>query len=157
MLSVRIAQFPDDLEPVKKLFREYADSLDIDLEFQDFETELASLPGKYASPEGCVLLAWHDGQAVGCIALRPIDSDTCEMKRLYVRPGRRSLQLGRKLVQQLCDEARGMGYRKMCLDTIPSMASAVRLYQSFGFKPIAPYIFNPLEGAMFLGLDLTVA
>ena len=157
MISIRRAHFPDDLNTVKILFREYADSLDIDLEFQDFETELATLPGKYAEPQGCVLLAWHADQAVGCIAFRPIDHETCEMKRLYVKPENRSLQAGRQLISNLCDEARKTGYRRMFLDTIPSMASAIRLYTSFGFKPVAPYIYNPLEGVMFLGLDLTSA
>ena len=155
MITIKPAAFPDDLSVVKKLFREYADSLDIDLGFQDFEAELASLPGKYEAPRGCVLLARNGDEVVGCIALRPVDAETCEMKRLYVNPASRSLQLGRKLVERLCEEARKMGYRMICLDTIPSMASAIRLYTSFGFKPVAPYVFNPLKGAMFLGLDLT--
>lgn len=157
MITIKSALFPDNLSEVKGMFREYANSLDVDLDFQDFEVELSGLPGKYAEPSGIVLLARSEQEVVGCIALRMIDSDICEMKRLYVKPQVRSKKVGRLLVEQLCAEARKLGYQKMYLDTIPSMSSAVRLYTSLGFKPIKPYIYNPLAGAMFLGLDLNLS
>lgn len=154
MIEIRPADLAADLPVVRRLFREYADGLGIDLCFQDFKTELATLPGKYAPPAGRLMLAWIGGEAVGCVALRPIDEGVCEMKRLYVRPAARGKQLGRQLAQRICDEAREAGYRRICLDTLPSMSAAVRLYSELGFKPAAPYVFNPIEGAIFLGLEL---
>ena len=154
MIDIHPAEFPRDLAAVRALFREYQQGLGIDLCFQDFETELATLPGKYAPPAGRLLLAWDGERAVGCAALRSLDADACEMKRLYVRPSARGRQLGRRLAQRICDEARAIGYRRICLDTLPSMAAARALYGSLGFWPIAPYVFNPLEGAIFLGREL---
>ncbi len=154
MIEIRPADLPLHLPLVRQLFREYADGLGIDLCFQDFEAELAGLPGKYAPPRGRLLLAWNAADAAGCVALRPIDDDRCEMKRLFVQPGLRGEQLGRGLAERICAEARDAGYRRMCLDTLPTMSSAVRLYESLGFKPVAPYVFNPIEGAIFLALDL---
>ena len=139
---------------MRALFREYQQGLAIDLCFQDFETEVATLPGKYAPPAGRLLLAWDGEGAVGCAALRPLGAGSCEMKRLYVRPSARGQQLGRRLAQRLCDEARAVGYRCICLDTLPSMAAALALYGALGFRPIAPYVFNPIEGAIFLGRAL---
>jgi len=150
MIAIEPAQFPRDLPVVETLFREYADGLEIDLSFQDFESELAALPGKYAPPAGRLLLAWKGSQALGCVALRPISSDTCEMKRLYVRPAARGEQWGRRLAERICDEARAAGYRRVSLDTLPSMRAAVRLYTSMGFRLVEPYAFNPIPGAMFL-------
>jgi len=152
--EIRPAVFPRELPLVRALFREYADELGIDLCFQGFEEELASLPSKYAPPGGRLLLAFSDGQATGCVALRPIGDSACEMKRLYVRPSARGQHLGRRLAQRICAEARAGGYRRICLDTLPQMGEAVRLYSSLGFRPIEPYIFNPIDGAIFLGLDL---
>lgn len=154
MQRIAKAQFPEDLGIVQTIFREYAEDLGFDLGFQNFDQELASLPGKYCAPKGCLLLAWHEQQVVGCVAFRPIDDHTCEMKRLFVKPGLRSLKLGRQLVESICHQAREQGYRKMLLDTLPSMKAAIKIYESFGFKPVEPYVFNPFEGAMFLGLDL---
>jgi GNAT superfamily N-acetyltransferase len=136
------------------LFRQYAGSLGIDLGFQDFEAEFISLPGKYSPPRGCVLLAWNGDRAVGCVALRPIDGNVCEMKRLYAHPDVREQRVGRRLAERIIQEARTIGYRSMCLDTLPSMSRALRLYSNLGFRPIEPYVFNPIEGAIFLGLDL---
>jgi GNAT superfamily N-acetyltransferase len=136
------------------LFRRYAESLAIDLGFQDFEAELSSLPGKYSPPRGCLLLAWNGDRAVGCVALRPIDDNVCEMKRLYVHPDARAQRVGRRLSERIIQAARAIGYRSMCLDTLPSMSPALRLYADLGFRPIEPYVFNPIEGAIFLGLDL---
>ncbi len=151
MIDIRPAEFPVDQPTVRELFGEYAEGLGIDLTFQDFQTEMVNLPGKYAPPKGLVLLAWKADRPVGCVALRPIDDTRCEMKRLYVRPEMRSLQLGRRLAERICDDARSIGYRQICLDTLPTMTSAIRLYTALGFQPIAPYVFNPIEGAIFLG------
>lgn len=153
-IEIRAAEWPRDTEVVRALFREYAASLGIDLGFQDFEMELATLPGKYAPPAGQLLLAWRGGEAVGCVALRPLDGSACEMKRLYVRPGLRGERLGGRLTASICQEARVAAYARICLDTLPTMTAAIRLYQSLGFRPTAPYVFNPIPGAMFLALAL---
>lgn len=152
--EIHPARLPADLPRIRELFREYADGLGIDLCFQGFEEELATLPGKYAPPGGRLLLAWDGARAVGCVALRPLDGDRCEMKRLYVQLAARGGQLGRRLAQRICEEARAAGYRRICLDTLPSMSAAQRVYATLGFKPIEPYVFNPIDGARFLGLDL---
>lgn len=157
MIDIRPAQLPRELAEVRSLFREYVTGLGIDLEFQDFEAEIAGLPGKYATPRGRLLLAWSETEVVGCVALRPLDETSCEMKRLYVRPQARGEQLGRRLAERICDEARAAGYSKICLDTLPTMASAQKLYQSLGFKSIEPYVFNPIAETKFLALDLTTA
>jgi ribosomal protein S18 acetylase RimI-like enzyme len=154
MIEIRPADVPGDLSAVRALFREYAAGLGIDLCFQDFETELATLPGKYAPPEGRLLLAFDGAEAVGCVALRPVADGVCEMKRLYVRPGVRGQQLGRRLAKQIVHEARDAGYRRICLDTLPTMAAAIGLYSALGFVPIEPYVFNPIDGAIFLGREL---
>ncbi|MCM5569259.1 GNAT family N-acetyltransferase [Burkholderiaceae bacterium FT117] len=154
--AIRAAEFPPDAATVRALFTEYAEGLGVDLCFQGFDEELAGLPGKYARPAGCVLLAWSGREAVGCVAMRPIDASRCEMKRLYVRPGARG-GLGRQLVERVCAEARAAGYRQICLDTLPSMVAAARLYESMGFAPIDPYVFNPVAGVRFLGLELMQA
>jgi ribosomal protein S18 acetylase RimI-like enzyme len=159
MIHLHTARFPEQLEVVRSIFREYAQSLGIDLGFQQFDDELAGLPGKFAAPRGRVLLASNDahddGGIVGCVAMRPIGDTTCEMKRLYVRPAGRGLHVGRQLATQICATAREAGYRRMRLDTLPSMHAALRLYASLGFEPIDTYVFNPIPGAIFLGCDLT--
>ncbi len=152
MIEIRSAG--SDLAQVRQLCREYAQSLDIDLCFQNFEEELAALPGKYAPPQGRLLLAWDGDLVLGCVALRPIDAETCEMKRLYVKPQARGEHLGRQLAERICHEARKAGYRRICLDTLSTMATAIQLYESLGFKEIGPYVFNPVDGAIFLGLEL---
>jgi GNAT superfamily N-acetyltransferase len=144
----------ETVQTARELLREYQVELGVDLSFQGFESELAGLPGEYAPPRGCFLLARCDGAVAGCVGLRPVSPDECEMKRLYVRPAFRAAGVGRVLVERLIDEARAMGYRRMCLDTLPTMAKAQRLYESFGFSDIAPYRHNPIEGTRFLGLDL---
>ncbi|MFP5462735.1 MAG: GNAT family N-acetyltransferase [Gammaproteobacteria bacterium] len=151
-IRIRLARFPRDAERVRGLFGEYADSLGVDLCFQGFEDELAGLPGKYAAPGGCVLLAWAGSEPVGCVALRPVDAERAEMKRLYLRPAARGLGVGRQLVERICERARGAGYRWVCLDTLPGMTAAAQLYRSMGFVAIEPYVFNPIPGAMFMGL-----
>jgi len=149
------ARFPEHLEIVRDIFREYAQNLGVDLCFQNFESELESLPGKYATPLGCILLAWSEGQALGCVALRSAGGSAGEMKRLYVRPAGRGLGLGVQLATAICARAKTVGYQKICLDTLPSMKAALHIYAAIGFQPIPAYVFNPVEGAMYLGLDLT--
>lgn len=152
--EIRFAAFPQDLPVVGALFRAYAESLQIDLGFQDFDAELAGLPGKYAPPDGRLLLAWQGASPVGCVALRRINDVSCEMKRLYVRPEMQGRQFGRKLAERICEEAREAGYAKICLDTLSSMTPAVTLYTSMGFTPIAPYVYNPIPDVVFLGRTL---
>lgn len=152
--AIRPALLPQDLGTVRALFREYAAGLGIDLGFQGFEEELATLPGRYAPPEGRLLLAWTDDEAVGCIALRPLAERNCEMKRLYVRPGARGRQLGRRLAERVCQEARDAGYARICLDTLATMHSAQALYRSLGFREIGAYVFNPVPGSRFFARDL---
>ena len=153
-IVIRPADPGHDLDTVRVLFRAYADALGIDLGFQDFEQELATLPGKYAPPRGRLLLAWREDMALGCVALRPIDAQRSEMKRLYVRPEARGTGLGRTLAVRICIEAREAGYRQICLDTLQTMTAARAVYEALGFKPTEPYVYNPLPGAMFLALDL---
>jgi GNAT superfamily N-acetyltransferase len=140
-----------DLDEIRLMLREYAAWLEVDLCFQNFEQELAGLPGEYAPPRGRLLIA--DGAS--CVALRAIDAETCEMKRLYVRPEHRGSGLGRQLIAAIIEEARGIGYRRMRLDTMPKMDSAQRLYASFGFRDIEAYRYNPEPGARFLELLLS--
>ena len=141
---------PEDMAAVRSLFTEYAGSLGIDLSFQGFDGELEGLPGRYSPPEGTLLIAERDGEPCGCIALRRIDARACEMKRLYVRPACRGLGIGRELVRRLLEEAGARGYGCMRLDTLPSMRSAIAMYRSFGFLETAPYVYNPVEGALFM-------
>jgi putative acetyltransferase len=137
------------------LFREYADAMPgIDLCFQNFETELHELPGAYAPPRGRLLLAFADEELAGCVALRPRDAETCEMKRLYVRRGFRGRRVGLELAQTIIREAREVGYKRMLLDTLPIMGDAIKLYRSLGFKEIEPYYHNPVAGALFMELEL---
>ena len=142
------------IEEIRKLFLEYARSLEIDLDFQDFETELNTLPGKYQPPDGALILALVEGREAGCIALRKISKDICEMKRLYVRDEYRGLGLGKKLVGMIIDEAMNNNYQYMRLDTLPTMKSAQSLYLSFGFYDIEPYVYNPIQGTRFMELKL---
>jgi ribosomal protein S18 acetylase RimI-like enzyme len=154
MTDIRPAELPHDLDRVRSLFREYAESLGIDLEFQHFQSELETLPGRYQPPQGQILLAWRGRAAVGCVALRPLEGSSCEMKRLYVRPDARGEQLGRQLAERVCQAARAAGYSRICLDTLPSMGPALELYKRLGFKPIERYTYNPVPDAMLLALDL---
>ena len=152
--TIAAARLPDDLAEVRALFEEYAGSLGFDLEFQHFRDELAALPADYAEPAGALLLARDAGAVAGCVALRPIDVQTCEMKRLYIRPAWRGRGIGRLLAEAIIAQARQRGYRAMRLDTIPSMTGAIALYRSLGFADIAPYRHNPIAGAVFLELAL---
>jgi ribosomal protein S18 acetylase RimI-like enzyme len=142
------------LDDVRELFAEYAASLRFSLDFQDFDRELAELPGDYSPPPGALIVAYVDGRAAGCVALRAFDSGACEMKRLFVRPGNRRLGLGRKLAESVVAAARERGYPRMRLDTVPGMEAAQALYEDLGFVEIAPYRPNPIAGARFLELTL---
>jgi putative acetyltransferase len=139
-----------DLVEARALFREYADSLPFSLEFQDFERELAQLPGPYAPPRGALLLV----RGAGCVGLRPLDGSTCEMKRLYVRPSARGRGIGRLLAEAVIAEGRRLGYARMRLDSTPGMESAQALYARLGFREIPAYRANPIPGTRFLELEL---
>lgn len=154
MIQITTAEFPQQLETVRAIFREYAGSLDVDLCFQNFESELAGLPGKFAAPRGRVLLAYNREELIGCVAMRPLDDTTCEMKRLYVRPSGRGLRAGRQLATRICDIAREAGYHRIRLDSLPTMQAALDLYASLGFAPIPAYVFNPIAGAVYLERNL---
>jgi len=151
---------PELLAATREIFREYAQSLDVDLCFQNFEQELAGLPGDYAAPAGCLLLAFVDSALAGCGALRALsDADyanACEMKRLFVRPAFRRFGLGRVLAQALLDEAQRAGYSEVLLDTLDDMEAARGLYASLGFEEIPPYYYNPIPGAHYLKATLGV-
>lgn len=142
------------LEEVKDLFLEYAQSLNVDLCFQNFEEELNTLPGKYGPPDGVLILALIDDKAAGCVALRKISEDICEMKRLYVRDSYRGFGIGRKLVNTIIENAIKLNYKYMRLDTLPTMKEAQSLYTSMGFYDIEPYVYNPIEGARYMELRL---
>lgn len=149
---------PAALASTREIFREYAQGLGVDLCFQNFETELAGLPGDYAAPGGALLLAYIDDELAGCGAFRPlVDTDyanACEMKRLYVRRAFRRFGLGRIIAQALIDRATEAGYSAMLLDTLDDMEAARGLYESLGFQNIPPYYFNPIPGAHYLKVDL---
>jgi putative acetyltransferase len=165
MLYIVQAVTPETIAQAALLFREYAVSLSVDLAFQNFERELAELPGEYAPPEGRLLLAFlsdsekmlssTSANAAGCVALRKMDADSCEMKRLYLRPEFRGHGVGRALAEAAIKAAREIGYKRMRLDTLPEMAGAQILYQCLGFREIEPYRFNPTPGARYL--ELTVS
>ena len=148
------ARFPADLREVIAIFREYVVSPTVSLDFQDYEREFAGLPGKYAEPDGRLLLAWRHGAVVGCAALRRVDGATCELKRVYVRPGARGRHIGRQLVERMIREACNAGYASMCLDVLPEFLAAQRLYESLGFRPAPAVSHNPVPGTRFLALDL---
>jgi len=143
-----------DLEDVRVLLRAYAASLPFDLDFQDFDRELASLPGSYAPPDGALLGARAQGVLAGCVALRCIDGERGELKRLFVQPGQRGAGLGRALAEAAVAEARRLGYRRLLLDTTPGMETAQTLYERLGFVETEPYRHNPVAGTRFLELEL---
>jgi ribosomal protein S18 acetylase RimI-like enzyme len=154
MVRLHSAASASDLEWIRTLFREYADSLGVNLDYQGFEEEVSDLPGKYAPPAGTLLLAFNDDEVVGCVGVRPIDDETAEMKRLFVRPSGRGLGLGRTLAEAAIRFATETGYSRMRLDTLPEMQRAQELYRSLGFMPIEAYRFSPVQGTVFLELGL---
>lgn len=138
----------------RTLLAEYAESLDIDLSFQNFDQELSEFPGSYMPPSGALLLATRSGKLAGSVAMRELDGEICEMKRLYVRPGSRRFGVGHALAMAVIDAARDRGYRQMRLDTLAGMDDAQGLYRTLGFREIAAYYENPVPGTRYLELDL---
>ncbi len=153
--SIREARSATDISVVRRLFREYANSLSISLCFQNFEEELATLPGFYGRPSGRLYLVKHDGKAIACIGFRPVEPHVCELKRLYVKPPFRQFGLGRQLSQLCLREAAHLGYKKMVLDTLKSMLPARRLYRELGFKPVKAYYHNPFPDVVYLEKNLS--
>ena len=144
-----------DLADVRRLFEEYAAALGFDLEFQEFERELRELPGDYGPPRGRLLLARAGTDVLGCVAIRPLEGNACEMKRLYVRPAHRGTGAGRTLAGAAIGAGRELGYVRMRLDTVPSMERARALYRSLGFHEIPPYRYNPIPGTAYMELELS--
>jgi len=154
-LAFSQAESPNQIAQARELFLEYAQSLGFSLCFQNFDKELAALPGDYAPPDGRLLLAEYDGQLAGCVALHKLEPGICEMKRLYLRPNFRGKRLGRVLADRIIAEARQIGYQRMRLDTVePVMGDAVAMYRKIGFQEIAPYCANPIAGALYMELPL---
>jgi GNAT superfamily N-acetyltransferase len=153
-MEARVVTSGADLEEVRRLFREYAAWVAVDLSFQGFAEELARLPGEYVSPAGTLLLAVVETSPAGCVAVRPSSEGTCEMKRLYVRPAHQGRGVGLFLARRALGWATDAGYTRMVLDTLPAMESAQRLYERLGFHDVAPYRFNPVPGARFMALEL---
>lgn len=154
MVEIRPARFPADRAAVLAIFTEYVHSPSVSLDFQGYEEEFADLPGKYAPPEGRLLLAAEGERVLGCAALRKVDERICEMKRLYVRPEARGMALGRRLAEAIVEEARRAGYAEMRLDVLPEFEAARQVYRSMGFVPADAVSHNPVAGTAFLGLDL---
>ncbi len=157
-ITLTTPTLPEEMEVVREIFREYANTLDVDLSFQDFTDELATLPGEYAEPRGNIVLAYVDGSLAGCCALRPLDTvdytNAAEMKRLYVRKAFRGFGLGRTLAEATLDAASLRGYACVLLDTLDGMESARALYADLGFEEIPPYYHNPVAGSHYLKVDL---
>lgn len=154
MATIRHASFPADAEAVLDIWREFVSSPSVSLDYQGYEAEFADLPGKYARPHGRLMVAERDGALDGCVALRMVSAEICEMKRLYVRPRARGLRIGHRLVTRLIEEARDAGYAEMRLDVLAEFEQARALYRSLGFVAADPVSFNPLPGTDFLGLRL---
>ena len=154
-MIIREPQLPSEIDGVRRLFREYEAFLGANLDFQDFEQELRGLPGKYASPNGALLIGLSGNKTVGCVAVRRLDSTICEMKRLFVKPQARGKGMGRKLAQEIISIAQKLGYSLMRLDTLDRLAEAMHLYESLGFKRTDAYYHNPLSGVVYWERDLT--
>ena len=154
MTRIIHAQTAEHYKSIRTLFLQYADSLGFDLDFQNFDQELDTLPGDYAAPDGCLIMAEDNGKWARCVALRRLENHICEMKRLYVKQDFRGRGIGKVLAQAVLNEARSRGYAKMRLDTVESMHAARALYASLGFYPIEPYRYNPIDGASYMELKL---
>ncbi len=155
MIEIIQAETPEEIEQAQTLFREYEAWFGLNLCFQNFDEEVANLPGKYALPEGRLFLAFSDEKLAGCVALRKLEDAICEMKRLFVREDFRGQNIGKLLIEKLFEEARLTGYKKMRLDTFPpKMGRAVKIYESYGFREIAPYYHNPYGEAVYMEMNL---
>jgi len=155
LLAISQVQTPEQIEQARELFLEYANSLGFSLCFQNFDKELAGLPGDYAPPGGRLLLAEYDHQLAGCVAFHRFDDTACEMKRLYIRPSFRGLGLGRTLAERILAEAAGIGFERVRLDTVAGvMDDAIALYRRLGFREIEPYRQNPIAGALYMEKEL---
>jgi ribosomal protein S18 acetylase RimI-like enzyme len=155
MTDLQPARFPDEKTLVQSLFREYRQWLAIDLDFQSFDAEMASLSGKYAPPTGNIILARAGGEIAGCICWYELEKTICEIKRLYVRPGFRGRGIGKALMDYAIDAIRATGYEKLRLDSLERLAGAKKLYERFAFRPIAPYNYNPCPDVYYLELELS--
>jgi ribosomal protein S18 acetylase RimI-like enzyme len=153
-ITLKKAATTTDFENGKQLFLRYIQSLDFELNFQDVDRELNEISTEYNYPTGALLLVYDDDNAIACAGIRKIDPQIAELKRMFVDPGYRGLQLGQQLLQMAIDEARQLGYNSIRLDTVPSMLAAIKLYRSFGFRDIEPYRFNPIAGAIFMEKEL---
>ncbi|HEX4633097.1 MAG TPA: GNAT family N-acetyltransferase [Gemmatimonadales bacterium] len=154
-MDISPATSPDHLEIVRTLFTEYAQSLGFSLCFQGFDEEIATLPGAYAPPQGRLLLATLAGEPAGCVAIRPLEGDACELKRLFVRPAHRATGLGRALMDRILAEARAAGYRRMRLDTVVgTIDRAIAMYRRYGFEETEPYGKHPVPGTIDMELEL---
>jgi len=138
----------------RQLFREYADEIQVDLSFQNFAEELAEMPGKYSPPTGRLFVVLYKDEPAGCVAIRPFSTNTCELKRLYVRKEYRGTRIGHQLARTAINAAREIGYEAIYLDTLPPMTAAIALYESLGFREILPYYDSPISGSRFMTLDL---
>ena len=155
MITIKQVEAPGEIESTRQLFEEYVTGLGVSLCFQNYDKEVAELPGEYVPPTGRLYLATEDDNVAGCIALRKLADDVCEMKRLYVRPEFRAKRLGRTLVDRIIEDARSIGYKRMRLDTLPGkMDQAIAMYRSLGFREIPAYYNNPYETALFMELEL---
>ena len=154
MLIIKKVENEIEVEATRNLIRKYAAELQVDLCFQDFENELATLPGEYSEPTGSMLLGYVEGKAVGCVGLRYLKSGICEMKRMYLEPAYRQNGHGRQLAVAILQEASRLGYNKMRLDTLPKLTQALKLYTKLGFYPIAPYYKTPLSETIFMEINV---
>ena len=154
MIEITQAHTSEDILTAKALFQEYSESLGFDLDFQNFDEELANFPGQYSPPTGGLYLARYHDQPIGCVGLRKFEKSVCEIKRLYVKPEFREKKAGRNLAKAAIKAAKTIGYEYIRLDTLPSMESANKLYRSLGFEPIEPYRYNPIDGAVYMELNL---
>ena len=150
----KIASSAREFKEAESLFSQYADSLQLDLSFQDFAHELTTINQQYTAPKGALLIAYLEDRAVGCVGVRELEGETAELKRMFVRAECRGLKIGQRMLEQILAVAKELGYKKIRLDTLPDMTQAQRLYRSFGFSEIRPYRFNPVAGAVYMEKDL---
>jgi GNAT superfamily N-acetyltransferase len=150
----KVARTAEEFQEGESLFRQYADSLQLDLSFQDFAYELKTIDQQYNAPKGALLIAYLEQKPIACVGIRELDSETAELKRMFVQPAYRGLRLGHKLLEHILSVAKELNYKKVRLDTLPTMTQAQQLYRSFGFSEISSYRFNPVEGTVFMEKDL---